>query len=217
MVDIRLKPGDCSLIIDMMTLRLWVTCFLLIFSVTSYGQEQVKILYIGNSLTYSNNLPKLVEREAQKIGFAVSSTTIAKPNYALIDHWREGNVQKLIRSEGFDYVIVQQGPSSQSEGRKMLIEDGQKIVDLSNKYGSVVCFYMVWPSRQYFHTFDEVIESHKMAAKLTASRLIPVGEVWQQYIDNTGSFDYYGPDGFHPSLKGSQVAAELIVTTLFGR
>lgn len=198
-----------------MTLRRFITIFLLIFSVTTYGQEEVKILYIGNSLTYSNNLPKLVEKEALKIGFTVSSTTIAKPNYALIDHWREGNIQKLIKSEGFDYVIVQQGPSSQSEGRKMLIEDGQKIVDLSNKHGSVVCFYMVWPSRQYFQTFDDVIKSHKMAAKLSASKLIPVGEVWQEYIDTTGSYDYYGPDGFHPSPKGSQVAAETIVRTLF--
>ena len=43
--------------------------------------------------------------------------------------------------------------------------------------------------------------------------MIPV--VWKSYIDKTQNFEYYSTDGFHPSKKGSQVAAQVIVKTLF--
>ena len=45
---------------------------------------------------------------------------LARANYALKDHWNEGELQSLIKSGNFDFVVVQQGPSSQAEGRAML-------------------------------------------------------------------------------------------------
>jgi hypothetical protein len=74
---------------------------------------------------------------------------------------------------------------------------------------------MVWPSLHYYHTFNGVIESYTLAANATSSILCPVGEVWKSYFDETEDFSYYGPDGFHPSLKGSNVAAQVIYESLF--
>ena len=68
---------------------------------------------------------------------------------------------------------------------------------------------MVWPSLKYYQTFDGVIKNHQDAASINNAILCPVGQVWKEYFDTTNSFDYYGPDGFHPSMKGSQVAADV--------
>lgn len=87
----------------------------------------MNILFIGNSLTYTNNLPKLVKKHADLNGIKINAKMIAFPNYAIEDHWNEGKVQKLISSKKFNYVIIQQGPSSQNDGRKMLIEYGKNI------------------------------------------------------------------------------------------
>ena len=73
---------------------------------------------------------------------------------------------------------------------------------------------MVWPSREYYHTFDGVIENHREAAKINNALLFPVGEVWKKHFEGTNNFDYYGPDQFHPSEKGSQAAAEIIAQEL---
>lgn len=174
-----------------------------------------KLLFVGNSLTYGNNLPHLVEKEAGAMGISLSTTMIANGNYALIDHWNDGLVQKEIEKGHYHFVIIQQGPSSQAEGRRMLIEDGKKYADLCKDHGSVLCYFMVWPAREYYHTFDDVIKNHQDAARLNKAVLIPVGEVWKKHFDENNDFDYYGNDGFHPSLKGSQRAAEIIVSTLF--
>jgi len=179
--------------------------------------KEYGLLFIGNSLTYSNELPDLVKKEAKVKGIKVNTEMIAYGNYAIMDHWDDGEVQILISSEEYDYVIVQQGPSSQAFGREILIEYGKKYSELCKAHNVQFCYFMVWPSLTYYETFDGVIKNHKDAARMNDAILLPVGEVWKKHFDETGEFDYYSSDGFHPSEKGSQIAAEVIVEYLFGK
>jgi hypothetical protein len=179
------------------------------------SNKKINILFIGNSLTYTNDLPKLVKKSAKLKGIEIDFKMIAFPNYAIVDHWNDGQVQKLIVSEKYDFVIIQQGPSSQNDGRKMLIEYGKEFSSLCELNDTKLCYFMVWPSLSYYHTFEDVIKNHKDAASINNSILLPVGELWKDYIDNTNNYEYYSSDGFHPSLKGSQLAAKVIVEYLF--
>ncbi|WP_299885727.1 SGNH/GDSL hydrolase family protein [uncultured Lacinutrix sp.] len=186
-----------------------------------YSQQEIddnksyNILFIGNSLTYTNNLPKLVKKHAKQKGIKVNTKMIAFPNYAIVDHWNNGQVQKLISSKKYNYVIIQQGPSSQSDGRKMLIDYGEKYSNLCKLNGAKLCYFMVWPSLNYYYTFDDVIKNHKDAAKINNSILLPVGEIWKKHIDFSKEKNYYSSDGFHPSIEGSEIAAKTIVKHLF--
>jgi len=182
---------------------------------TLNNNTEFNILFIGNSLTYTNNLPLLVKKYAKLKGKKINTKIIAFPNYAIEDHWNDGQVQKLISSKKYDFVILQQGPSSQSDGRKMLIEYGEKYNSLCKLNEVKLCYFMVWPSLNYYHTFDDVIKNHKDAALVNDSILLPVGKVWKEYIDSTKSNEYYSSDGFHPSIKGSQIAAKVIIEHLF--
>ncbi|NNK12483.1 MAG: SGNH/GDSL hydrolase family protein [Flavobacteriaceae bacterium] len=175
----------------------------------------IKVLFVGNSLVYTNNLPELVRKEALSKGIEMDCEMIAFPNYAIIDHWNDGTVQKLISEKAYDYVILQQGPSSQKEGRRMLIEDGNKYRELCEMYNTRLCYFMVWPSLAYYNTFEGVIKNYRDAAAINNAIILPVGEVWKDYIDETEKIDYYGNDQFHPSELGSSVAAKVIVKHLF--
>jgi len=165
-------------------------------------------------LTYTNDLPQLVKLEFKNLNVKIKTKMLANANYELRDHWEEGELQKLIQSGKFDYVIIQQGPSSQGKEKKMLLMCGKQIAQLCKQTGTKLVYLMVWPSRSYYHTFDDVIDSHRNAAALNDAILCPVGEVWKQHFDKTGDFSYYGADGFYPSVRGSQVAAETIVSHL---
>jgi len=173
------------------------------------------ILFIGNSLTFTNNLPELVQNEARNRGLNIGIKMEARANFAISDHWDNGTVQDLIKTKVFKFVVIQQGPSSQSLGRSILIEYGQKYSDLCKANDANLAFFMVWPSLAYYYTFDGVIKNYSDAANLYDSYLCPVGEVWKQHFDNTNDFSYYGPDGFHPSYLGSEVAAQVIAESLF--
>ena len=197
-------------------MRKSLTVVLLSLIVFAGNCQTIRILFVGNSLTYTNNLPILVEKEAKKRGFKLKTTSLAFPNYAIIDHWNDGELQKRIMSKNYDYVVVQQGPSSQAQGREMLIEDGAKLKKLCDKYNVKLAYFMVWPSQTYYHTFDGVIKNHRDAAMKNDAILCPVGEAWRAYFEENEDYSLYGMDGFHPSPKGSRLAARVIVDTLFG-
>jgi lysophospholipase L1-like esterase len=177
-------------------------------------EEKLQILFVGNSLTYTNNLPQLVRKKLKLSGIKSSTESIAIPDYALSDHWNEGSIQKEIGTGNYDFVIIQQGPSSQMEGRKILEAYGNKIARLCESKGSQLGFFMVWPAMAHYHTFDGVIHNYRDAAKKSKAILFPVGEVWKEHFEQTNNFDYYGPDKFHPSKKGSQTAADVIASIL---
>jgi hypothetical protein len=179
------------------------------------AHSDFNILFIGNSLTYTNNLPELVRNSAQQKGIIIDTKMIAYPNYAIIDHWNDGQVQEEIASRRYNYIIIQQGPSSQPYGKEILIEYGKKYSALCKNNNAQLSYLMVWPSLTYYDTFAGVIKNHQDAASINDAILCPVGQVWKEYFDSTNNFDYYSPDGFHPSLKGSQVAADVIVEYLF--
>lgn len=187
---------------------------ILVFLFTQEKTQTVHLLFVGNSLTYTNDLPELVRLEAKSHGIKIKTKLLAYPNYALVDHWNDGELQKLIKSGKYDYVILQQGPSSQQEGKEMLLESGELISRLCEQEGATLVYFMVWPSRLYYHTFDGVINNYSVAAESNDAILCAVGSVWKEHFDETGDFSFYGPDGFHPSLRGSQKAAEVIFEEL---
>ncbi|WP_428742167.1 SGNH/GDSL hydrolase family protein [Tenacibaculum sp.] len=174
----------------------------------SLSVQSQNILFVGNSLTYTNDMPKMLEQIGKQNDLKIKTTSLCYPNYAIIDHINEGKLQKLLQKKQFDYVIIQQGPSSQEEGKRMLINDGATIKALCEQYNIQLGYFMVWPSKHYYNTFDKVIANHEFAAKQNNALLFPVGKIWKQYNEhesNTSSL--YTSDNFHPSTAGSFLAA----------
>lgn len=195
-------------------LKLIVLALLLLPQVDAQTQRTTRVLFVGNSLSYTNNLPLLLQEEAYSNSIELYTDLIAEPNYALIDHWKDRKVQKAIAEGAYDFVIIQQGPSSQEFGKGILIEYGRKFKDLCDRYGSQLLYFMVWPALENASTFDAVINNHYEAARINEALVCAVGEQWQLALKNNPSPGLYAQDGFHPSLKGSRFAARLLFECL---
>lgn len=178
-------------------------------------KDSANILFVGNSLTYTNDLPLLIIKEGKKNGMDIHTTTLALPNYSLKDHWDDEKFQKLMNTNHYDFVVIQQGPSSQEDGRSSLLEFGAKFKKMCTKNGAELVFFMVWPSRLNFQTFDSVIKNYTEAANATGSILCDVGRKWKIYCLLTTDYSFYGSDMFHPSYRGSEFAAVTIYEQLF--
>ena len=136
--------------------------------------------------------------------------TLCFPNYALIDHWNDGQAQKEIQSGKYNFVVVQQGPSSQAEGRTYLLEWGIKFDSLCDKHRSKLVSYMVWPAKERSQDFQGVLNSYKQLADSAKAIFAPAGQAWQVLWESDPEFKLYGPDNFHPSYRGSLLAALVI-------
>ena len=175
-----------------------------------------RVLFIGNSLTYANDLPKLVETLARARGLQVTSEMVALPDFSLEDHWQKGDALRAIRRGGWSLVVLQQGPSAMPESQVLLREYVKRFDAEIRKAGATTGVYMVWPSRARMQDFAGVSASYRAAAKDVGGLLFPAGDAWQAAWKRDSSLALYSADGLHPSREGTYLAALVIVTKAFG-
>ena len=175
--------------------------------VESTVPDSLNILFIGNSLTYTNNLPRMLEVLLTEAGIDVERMeSHSYPNFGLPDHWANSQLAEKITAGGWDVVILQQGPSA-TEGRPYLLEYVDKYAELITQGGAEVGVYMVWPAQSRFFDFDGVSDSYQTAAENVDGMLFPAGEAWREAWKVDSSINLYGPDRFHPSAMGTYLAA----------
>jgi hypothetical protein len=177
----------------------------------------VKLLFIGNSLTYFNDLPGMIEGLAAAAGGpSVGTGAVAFPDFALEDHWAQGDARRAIGLGGWNHVVMQQGPSA-TEGRPSLLSFSETFATEIRRISAEPALYMVWPSRARSFDFDGVSESYRLAAQRVNGALFPVGEAWRAVWRRDPEMQLYGPDAFHPSSLGTLVAAMTIYARVVSR
>ncbi|AXE17651.1 SGNH/GDSL hydrolase family protein [Runella rosea] len=202
-----------------MILRSLIVLFIFFSGCTNANEiaskkSALKILFVGNSLTYTNDLPQLVQEIGKYDSVSIEYTMLSFPNYSLEDHWKEGKVQKEIETGRYDFVVAQQGPSALPESQVLLLEYARRLAEVCKKNNTSMAIYMVWPSSTRFLDLDNVIYSYTQAAKQTQSLLCPAGLAWKYAWQSTPSLPLYGNDNFHPSMTGSVLAAFTVYGTL---
>jgi hypothetical protein len=173
-----------------------------------------RLLFIGNSLTYANDLPAMVCAMARSAGRQATCESVAKPDYGLEEHWNDGEARRAI-ARGSDVVVLQQGPSSLPESRRLLISYTRRFDAEIKKAGARTALYMVWPSRVRRGDFPGVSQSYAAAAKGVKGLLLPAGDAWRAAWAADAGLELYGPDGFHPSPIGTYLAALVIYEQIF--
>lgn len=174
---------------------------------TLASEDSMSLLFIGNSLTYANDLPGILRQMLEDADIQVDRIeSVAYPNYGLQDHWVIGGSREKIAEGGWDYVVLQQGPSA-TEGRPSLLDYTQRFDEEIRAAGATTALYMVWPSQARDFDFDGVSDSYRTAAESVNGVFFPAGDAWRAAWELDSNLVLYGFDGFHPSRMGSYLAA----------
>ncbi len=180
------------------------------------SQERIRVLFIGNSLTYANDMPALVAAIAESTKQKhFEYKTIAYPDFSLEDHWNQRDARKEITKGRWNFVVMQQGPSSLPESRVLLREYVKKFAEEIKRAGAKPVVYMVWPAVSRAGDFDRVVESYQLAASDVDAVLLPVGAAWREAFKADAKLPLYSSDAFHPSQLGSYLAAWVIFRRLY--
>ena len=178
--------------------------------------RSLRVLFIGNSLTYFNDLPAMLEALAKAGGQPVLSWKgVLIPGASLEDQWRGGEARRAIAREKWDFVVLQQGPSASPEGRTMLLGYSDRFARAIRAAGGRPAIYMVWPSSSRTSDFDDVSQSYRLAARQVDGLLFPVGEAWRLAAKRHTKMDLYSDD-LHPTPAGSYLAALVMYQQLYG-
>ncbi|HYV97298.1 MAG TPA: hypothetical protein VE967_07605 [Gemmatimonadaceae bacterium] len=175
---------------------------------------QIRVLFIGNSLTYTNSLPQMVDALAAASGFDIVSDAQASPDYALIDHWDNPQTRQRVQTGHYDVVILQQGPSSLSVNRDSLRLWTAMWAPVIRTAGGRPALYAVWPEAERSYAFGDVSTSYRLAAEDVNGLFFPVGDTWLETWAEYPTAELYGADNFHPAVAGTYAAAVVIVSIL---
>jgi hypothetical protein len=176
------------------------------------------VLFVGNSLTYVNDLPGIVQALADSAGGpALAVETVAFPDYALIDHWNEGVAAGRARGEiakgGWKFVVLQQGPSSVDVNRDTLRLATKLFAQDMAKVGATPALLSAWPTIDRRQDFPRAIESYTLAASDVNGVLLPVAGAWLAAWNRDSTLALYS-DGLHPSIAGSYLSALAVYAAL---
>lgn len=175
-----------------------------------------RVLFIGNSFTYSNDLPAIIEALAAATGQKrFIHDEVVFGGYSLEDHWNDGQAMKAIGKGGWELVVMQHGPSAW-DGRPTMYEYAPRFAKEIRRVGARPALFMVWPEKARLASdFDRCSETYRTAAEMIDALLFPGGEAWQEAWKLDPSLPLYSFDDLHPSKTGSYLVALVMYEQIY--
>ncbi len=209
-------------------LFLFLPCFI-------FSQQKKKVLFIGNSYTYVNNLPQLLADVALSKQDTVVFDQSVFGGFTFNNHCNTAQTWQKIKSNTWDVVVLQaqsQEPSfSPTQVLSSTYPYAKQLNDSIKAANpcSEVMFYMTWgrkngdasncgsypPVCSYTGMQARLRESYMMFKDSFMATCAPVGVTWKKHVALYPSVDLYQPDESHPSMHGSYLAACVFYSSIF--
>ena len=178
-------------------------------------QDELRVLFVGNSLTYFNEMPWLTEQVAESLQAQPRLRTafVGRSGATLRNHWQEGKALREIREGRYAYVVLQ--PQSTEIIRRP--DETARFATLFDaeikKTGAKTVIFLTWATR----TGDQTVYTDrylKLASKLGAV-VAPVGIAWAHL--RRREIELFDSSDLHPNLAGSYLTACIFYSMLYGR
>ncbi|MBQ9805158.1 MAG: hypothetical protein IJW49_01425 [Clostridia bacterium] len=190
----------------------------------------MNILFVGNSYTYFNDMPKIFEKLALENGKDAVVDSVTKGGRRLYenlvpeDEYHQ-RIVGLCSEKQYDVLILQEQSYFALVDYERFLEGLSGLMKLVGAKRTV--FYATWGRKEGCPLLDELgltraemgaklEEAYKKAAETLGAQLSPVGRAFQALCDIAPESELYMPDLSHPSLLGSTLAALVHYQTVFG-
>ncbi len=182
-------------------------------------RDTLKVLFVGNSYTYVQNLPQIVSiiSDSTKTKLVTRKSTVG--GAYLSEHWygKRGLKTKEIITKGkFDIVILQENSMATILQPDSTIKYAKLLCGLIKSSGAKPYLYMTWAREKVPQSQDEITNVYSKIAKDNGEILVPVGKAWELAIKLRPTINLYDPDGSHPSSLGAILSAYVFVGALTG-
>ena len=172
-------------------------------------KKKLRILFIGNSHTYFNDMPQMVARRFLEEGYDCEVTMVAHGGWFLEQHVKEPDVRFNILYGHYDYVVLQEHSHPFGPEEKFL-DAARALNKWIREAGSKPVIYMTWAKKEEEHEQARMTAVHEAVAKDIDALIAPVGENWWSYMRSYPDLEMYYEDGAHASESGSDFAAKYI-------
>lgn len=194
------------------------------------ARPELRVLFVGNSLTYTNNLPGLLRAlaAAQPDGPRIVTATYAAPGGTIGERWKDGEASAALDAQHWDAIVLQerggllacmvereQRQQSQCRNSERAHEH---FAQQAASRGARTLLLATWgPDEAWQLKLDRAIRL--LASRITpgdrSATIVPAGSTLRQFAARHSQAETF-PDGAHPSTQASLIMAAQLYRALTG-
>ena len=176
-----------------------LSCFLIVGMAFA---QPMRVLFVGNSYTHYNNMPKLFEQMADSKGVKLEVLMDAKSSHTFQMHSKRPELYKNINSTKWDYVVLQGFSRELAQDRATI--DSQSLPYIKQLLDSIyannsctnVLLFQTWGydggfkddslgiDWNYQQMSDRVHQGYLYLSEKLNLSVVPVGKVWETVKEN---------------------------------
>jgi hypothetical protein len=193
----------------------------------------LRVLFVGNSMTFANSMPSTVRRLAAADGssrrmFVVQYT---RGGWTWARAARDDGLRELLHEVRWDVVVLQEQSQMLSfspyRQRAETYPAARALAAGVSAAGARTLLFMTWghrsgdrrnvPGDSYAAMQARVRDGYRALAEELDADVAPVGIAWAEAFRRRPSLALWAPDGSHPSRLGSYLTACVFYAVLAGR
>lgn len=194
---------------------------------TNMPEAEIRVLFLGNSYTYGNDLPELFAELARSGGHNVEVDMLAEGGLRLSDHAQSVETLDRLTSSQWTFVVLQeqsQIPALQVYRRREMYPAARQLVSNIRQRGATPLFFLTWAHRdgwpeQGMDDFESmqkrITEGYTEIAQELDVPVAPVGSAWLTAVEEHPELSLWREDGSHPRKQGSYLAACVFYAIIF--
>ena len=170
----------------------------------------MKVLFVGNSHTYVNDMPQIFKLNADK---EVEVGMIARGGITFATHLTDPSVLFALKQD-YDIVVYQQAAHVPCPSKEETLRDGKALIELARMHGKDVYVLKPWPVQHDKEGFET---NRDIYATIAKENKVPIIEAGEAVVKVDQVYDCYLKDHEHLNQLGSYVEACSILHKLYNQ
>jgi hypothetical protein len=184
----------------------------------SEADDDVHVLWIGNSYTHVNDLPKMVGELAKAGGQKTLVSVSETPGGCSLEkHWKDGKALDKIRSRKWDYVVLQDHSLGPIKDREAMFENAKKLDAEIKKQEAKTLLYMTWARANAPENQEKLSKAYLDLGNELKATVVPAGLAWEKALAADKQRALHQADKSHPTKAGTYLTACVFYGTLFAK
>ncbi len=198
---------------------------ILVHSISAHADRSdssvIRILFVGNSLTYYNDVPAMVGEIYSSIdqNFVVETDMLVEGGYSIEQHLNNNTLKQVLAESAYSVVILQDFGgwplcSTNIDACSSSTKPLSDAVKLVKSFDARPIWYSTYHNHPAFQR-ELSDEARRIAAQLDVE-VADVGAALQAFISTNDSTEVFLPND-HPNTLGSWIVAATIMRSLIGK
>lgn len=206
------------------------------------SKKKPKILFVGNSHTFKNDVPELFRNLCSKQGISPQIETVTKGGHSLYEYMYPDSadpeeaelsqrLMQLLKTQKWDFVVLQDRSYEAVLHPGKMKKAVSGLHTLIEQAGAKMVLYMTWAPKKSHYIYkytdkkasnpnefqEKVKEMYYLLADKYNAALAPTGIAFRRAQKILPDIQLYGEDGLHSSPAGAYLSACVMYATIFGK